>query len=62
MLLGVIAGALQIYFSWKAVPLLGRQCLVLDEQFEGDQLDTEGVWLREADMGGFGYVGPDFGS
>lgn len=54
MFLGVIAGTLQIYFSWKAVPLLGRQCLVLDEQFEGDQLDTEGVWLREADMGGFG--------
>ena len=56
MLLGFAASAVRIYFAWKAVPLLGRMCLVLDEEFSGSDLDTEGIWQREADMGGFGYV------
>lgn len=54
MLLGFAASAVRIYFAWKAVPLLGRMCLVLDEEFSGSDLDTEGIWQREADMGGFG--------
>lgn len=56
MLMGVAASAVRIYFGWISVPLLGRVCLVLDEEFQGSDLDTENVWMREADMGGFGHV------
>ncbi|THH07347.1 hypothetical protein EW146_g9344 [Bondarzewia mesenterica] len=53
-LLGVAAGAVRIWTGWKGVPLLGNLCLVLDEQFQGNELDIDAVWMREADMGGFG--------
>jgi hypothetical protein len=53
LLLGIAASALRCYFSWRHVPLLDRLCLVMEDDFSSDELDT-GIWMREADMGGFG--------
>jgi hypothetical protein len=52
-LIGVIGSAVRCYFGWKNVELIGRTCLVLDEDFSGSELDSS-VWLHEVDMGGFG--------
>ncbi|KAI0052837.1 glycoside hydrolase family 16 protein [Auriscalpium vulgare] len=54
MFLGVAASAVRVYFGWHSVPLLEDLCLVLEDQFDGADLDTDGIWMREADMGGFG--------
>jgi hypothetical protein len=54
-LIGVIGSAVRCYFGWKNVELIGRTCLVLDEDFSGSELDSS-VWLHEVDMGGFGWV------
>ncbi|KAI0315683.1 glycoside hydrolase family 16 protein [Amylostereum chailletii] len=54
ILVGVAAAAVRCYFGWIAVPLLGNLCLVLDDQFNDTELNTESVWMREVDLGGFG--------
>ncbi|KAA1470751.1 glycoside hydrolase family 16 protein [Dentipellis sp. KUC8613] len=54
MTLGLVGTALRCYFGWKSVQLLGNLCLVLDDEFSSSELNTESVWFREADMGGFG--------
>ena len=62
LFLGVIAGAVQCYFSWNNTLLLpdNELCLVLNENF--DSPDTvfatngSGTFFREVDMSGFGYV------
>ncbi|EJD39903.1 concanavalin A-like lectin/glucanase [Auricularia subglabra TFB-10046 SS5] len=41
-----VLGGMQIYFGVKSVPRLGNVCLVLDEQFGGNKLDSN-VWTRE---------------
>ncbi|KZV78900.1 concanavalin A-like lectin/glucanase, partial [Exidia glandulosa HHB12029] len=51
--LGLLGGAFQIYFGLKSVPKLGNVCLVLDEQFDGDSLDTS-IWTREVALDGWG--------
>ncbi|KAH7103335.1 concanavalin A-like lectin/glucanase [Auriculariales sp. MPI-PUGE-AT-0066] len=51
--LGVAGAAAQIFFGYKSVPRLGNVCLVLDEEFSGDKLDTS-VWTREVSLGGWG--------
>jgi len=56
MFLGIAASAVRCYFGWMSVPVIGKTCLVLDEQFSGTQIDTESTWLHEVDLGGFGYA------
>ena len=55
LLLGFVASGLRCYFAWTRVPLLGQLCLVMEDDFDSNELDTS-VWMREADMGGFGWV------
>jgi hypothetical protein len=55
LLLGIAASGLRCYFAWRHVPLLGPLCLVMEDDFNGDELDTS-IWMHEADMGGFGLV------
>ncbi len=50
--IGVIGGALIIYFAYASVPR-GKYCLVLDEQFEGDTINKD-IWFHELETGGFG--------
>ena len=54
-LLGLIGSGVRCYFGWHNVQLIGKTCLVLDEDFSGSQLDSS-IWTHEVDMGGFGYV------
>ncbi|KAI9457220.1 glycoside hydrolase family 16 protein [Lactarius psammicola] len=51
--IGVIGSAVRCYFGWKDVDLIGRTCLVLEDHFDGNELDSS-VWVHEVDMGGFG--------
>ncbi|KAI0033592.1 glycoside hydrolase family 16 protein [Vararia minispora EC-137] len=53
MLVGCAAAAIRCYFDWRVVQLLGRVCLVLDENFDGPGLNPD-VWQHEVDLGGFG--------
>lgn len=52
-LIGVIGSAVRCYFGWTDVDLIGRTCLVLEDHFDGNELDSS-VWMHEVDMGGFG--------
>lgn len=54
--LGILASALRCWNDWRHVQLIGNLCLVMEDQFESSDIDTESTWTREADMGGFGYV------
>ena len=54
--LGVLASALRCWNDWRHVQLIGNLCLVMEDQFDSGDLDTEFTWSREADMGGFGYI------
>lgn len=54
-LIGLIGSGVRCYFGWKNVQLIGRTCLVLDEDFSGSQLDSS-IWTQEVDLGGFGCV------
>lgn len=56
ILLGLLASALRCWSDWRGVQMIGNLCLVMEDQFDGSDLDTDAVWMREADMGGFGYV------
>jgi hypothetical protein len=50
---GVIGAALRCFYGWKSVSLIGRLCPVLDDDFNGSDLDSS-VWMREVDLGGYG--------
>ena len=53
LLLGIAATAVRCYTGWRSVSMVGKLCLVLEDDFSGDDLDTS-VWMREVDLGGFG--------
>ena len=53
LLFGIAAAALRCYSGWRSVSMLGKLCLVLEDDFNGDDLDSS-VWMREVDLGGFG--------
>jgi len=50
---GVIGAALRCFTGWKSVSMIGNLCPVLDDDFNGNDLDAS-VWMREVDLGGFG--------
>jgi hypothetical protein len=57
MLVGVAAGAIRCWISWRDTPIIsGRLCMVMDEEFESaDEIFGEnGKFFREVDMSGFG--------
>lgn len=64
ILLGVAGGAVRCYLDYINVPMLeeqGNLCVVVDEDFsrgdEGGRLfGDNGLFFREVDMSGFGYV------
>ena len=53
LLIGVVGAALRCYYGWRNVSLIGRLCPVLDEDFNGSDLDSS-TWAYEVDLGGFG--------
>ena len=53
VLLGIAAAALRCYTGWRSVPLVGKLCLVMEDDFNGNSLDTS-VWMPEVDLGGYG--------
>ena len=53
LLLGIAAAALRCYTGWRSVPLVGKLCLVMEDDFNSNSLDT-GVWTLEVDLGGYG--------
>jgi hypothetical protein len=55
LLIGVAASAFRCYSGWRGVSLVGPLCMVLEDDFNGNDLDSS-VWTREVDMGGFGCV------
>jgi hypothetical protein len=59
MFLGVILGAIKVYFDYKSVPVIpGNLCVVLDEEFNDPStvFGDNGTFFREVDMSGFGCV------
>ena len=50
--LGIAGGAIRCFFTWKQTPMLGRLCLVMEDNF--DTFDTENTWTHEVSMSGFG--------
>lgn len=56
MLVGVGASVVRIWFGMKSVPVLkGNLCLVMEDDFNGDTIDTT-IWRHEVDLSGYGYV------
>jgi hypothetical protein len=55
VLLGIIAAAVRCFYGWRSVSLIGKLCPVLDDDFNGNDLDSD-VWVREVDLGGYGWV------
>ena len=53
--LGIIAAAVRCLYGWRSVSLIGKLCPVLDDDFNGNDLDGD-VWVREVDLGGYGCV------
>jgi hypothetical protein len=53
LLIGIAAVALRCYNGWRSVSLLEKLCLVLEDDFNGNDLDTS-IWMHEVDLGGFG--------
>jgi hypothetical protein len=53
LLLGIALAALRCYTGWRSVPLLGKLCLVMEDDFNSDSLDTNN-WMFEVDLGGYG--------
>ncbi|SNX84536.1 related to beta-1,3-glucan binding protein [Melanopsichium pennsylvanicum] len=49
---GVVGAVLLMYFSWAAVPR-DKYCLVLEEHFDGPELDKS-IWFHEQETGGYG--------
>lgn len=59
MFLGIGAGVIRAYTGWHDVALLtGNLCPVMDEDFSSEDgvFGDNGLFLREVDMSGFGYV------
>ncbi|KAF8260586.1 glycoside hydrolase family 16 protein [Lactarius quietus] len=52
-ILGLILSGIRCFFGWKNVDLIGRTCLVFEDNFSGSSIDSS-VWTHEVDMGGFG--------
>lgn len=50
---GVLGAALIVYFSGVAMVPNDKYCLVLQDDFNGDSLDTS-IWFHEQETGGFG--------
>ncbi|KAI0287161.1 glycoside hydrolase family 16 protein [Russula brevipes] len=53
LLLGVAASAVRCYTAWRSASLIGPLCMVLEDDFNGNDLDGN-VWMREVDMGALG--------
>jgi hypothetical protein len=53
LLVGIALAALRCYTGWRSVSTIGRLCLVMEDDFNGNSLDTS-VWLHEVDLGGYG--------
>ncbi|KAF8468735.1 glycoside hydrolase family 16 protein [Russula ochroleuca] len=53
LLLGIAATAVRCYTGWRSVSMIGKLCLVLEDEFNGNDLDAS-VWMHEVDLGGFG--------
>ena len=51
-LLGVVVSAIRCFYGWKNVNLIGKTCLVFEDDFSGSEIDSS-VWTHEVDMGGF---------
>ena len=59
MFLGIGAGVIRAYTGWHDVSLLtGNLCPVMDEDFSSEDgvFGDNGLFFREVDMSGFGYV------
>ncbi|KZT30231.1 glycoside hydrolase family 16 protein [Neolentinus lepideus HHB14362 ss-1] len=53
-LIGIGASVVRVWFAAKSVNMLtGNLCLILDDDFNGDSLNTD-IWDYEVTMGGFG--------
>jgi hypothetical protein len=53
-ILGVCGGVARIYFGFISIPMIEQNlCLVLEDNFDGNDLDTS-IWSHEVDLGGFG--------
>ena len=53
LLLGIALAALRCYTGWRSVSLVGKLCLVMEDEFNGNDIDSN-VWMREVDLGGYG--------
>ena len=51
-LLGIVGGAIRVYFSYVQTPRVGNLCLIMEDNFE--TFDTQYTWFQEVDMSGFG--------
>ncbi|SPO29567.1 related to beta-1,3-glucan binding protein [Ustilago trichophora] len=49
---GVVGAALLMYFAYASVPR-DKYCLVLEEHFDGPELDKN-IWFHEQETGGYG--------
>jgi hypothetical protein len=59
MMIGVAGAVIKGYFDWKTTPFMSDNlCPVVDEDFNGDSdiFGDNGLFMREVDMSGFGYV------
>ena len=52
-LLGIILSCIRCFFGWKNVDLIGKTCLVFEDDFSGSDIDSNS-WTHEVDLGGFG--------
>jgi hypothetical protein len=50
---GVIVSAIRCFYGWRNVDLIGKTCLVFEDDFSGSDIDSS-TWTHEVDMGGFG--------
>ena len=53
LLIGIAVAALRCYTGWRSVSTVGKLCLVMEDEFNGNNLDTS-VWMHEVDLGGYG--------
>jgi len=54
-ILGLIGSIARCYLGWKNVDLVGKTCLVLEDHFDGNELNSD-VWTHDIEMGGYGWV------
>jgi hypothetical protein len=53
LLLGFSLAGLRCFTGWRSVSSVGKLCLVMEDEFNGNSLDTN-VWMHEVDLGGYG--------